>query len=113
MHQRLSLTTLAALAIAALLMLPGTGTAGGTTVKLGDDFFKPDSKTVSKGTKVRFKWIGDNAHNVTKTKGPGKNFASETTSSDGVHYVRKFKKSGKYKLVCTIHSGMDMVLKVK
>ena len=102
----------AALGVATVL----GGTAGArasTTVKVGDNFFSPDKKSVSKGTKVKFKWVGSNPHNVTKSSGPGGSFASGTTSSRGVNFTKKFKKTGRYKLICTIHSGMKMTLKVK
>lgn len=84
------------------------------TVKLGDNFFDPAKKTVKKGTLVRFKWIGKNDHNVVKTKGPGKGFASTTTNQPGIHFKQKFKKPGRYRLICTIHKKtMKMTLKVR
>ena len=103
---------LAAVAVVAALIVPAVGGAAGTTVKLGDDFFSPDKKTVSKGTTVRFKWIGTNDHNVVKQSGPGGSFASETTDEPGVNFTKKFKKVGKYKIVCTIHDEMKLTLKV-
>ena len=103
---------LAAVAAVAALVVPAVGGAAGNTVKLGDDFFSPEKKTVSSGTTVRFKWIGEHDHNVVKQSGPGKSFASETTDEPGVNFTKKFKKTGKYKIVCTIHDGMDKVLKV-
>ena len=116
MKLKIALATLAGLALAAALLLPSTGAAkgGGTTVKVGDDFFSPSSKSISSGTNVKFKWVGtSNDHNVTKTSGPGKDFASETTASPGVQYERTFKKSGTYKMVCTIHPDtMQLKLKV-
>ncbi len=115
MKLKIALATLAGLALAGALLVPSTGTAksGSTTVKVGDDFFSPDKETVSSGSTVKFKWVGSNDHNVTKSSGPGKAFASDTTNSKGVNYERKFKKDGTYELVCTIHAGMDMKLKVK
>lgn len=82
------------------------------TVRLGDNFFDPDQLSISSGTKVAFDWIGDKKHNVTKKKGPGGGFASETTRSNGVHYTKKFKKSGTYKLICTVHDEMKMKVEV-
>jgi plastocyanin len=102
----------AALGVATVL----GGTAGArasTTVKVGDNFFAPDKKSVKKGTKVKFKWVGNNDHNVTKSSGPGGSFASDTFDNRGVNFKKKFKKSGRYKLICTIHPGMQMKLKVK
>ena len=91
----------------------GVAGAKSTTVQVGDNFFSPDKKSVSKGTMVKFKWVGSNPHNVTKASGPGGSFASDTTGNRGVNFTKKFKKTGKYKLICTIHSGMKMTLKVK
>jgi plastocyanin len=92
--------------------LAGEATAGKKTVKLGDNFFAPPSLTVKKGTLVRFKWIGENDHNVVKKKGPGKSSASTTTDAPGIHFKKRFKKTGNYKLICTIHEKMKMGLSV-
>ena len=102
----------AAAALIALIVPAGGGAAAGTTVKLGDNFFSPTKKSVSSGTTVRFKWIGDDEHNVVKQSGPGRSFASETTDDPGVNYTKKFKKAGKYKIVCTLHEEMKLTLKV-
>jgi plastocyanin len=103
--------------VAAFALVAGfsgmAGARGSTTIKLGDNFFKPDSKTVRKGTKVRFKWIGKDKHNVVKKRGPGGQFASPVSKERGVHFVKKFKKRGKYKIICTIHPHMKMKLKVR
>jgi plastocyanin len=83
-------------------------------VTVGNNFFKPKKMAVKRGTKVRFRWTGGGLHNVTKRKGPGGKFRSKTTSSAGVHFRKKFKKRGKYRLVCTIHpSAMKMTLRVR
>ena len=106
----LMLCAVAALTVGALA---GTaGARGGTTVKLGDDFFKPTEKTVSAGTKVKFNWIGSDKHNIVKQSGPGGTIDSGIQQGSGVLYKHKFKKKGTYKLICTIHDGMKMKLKV-
>jgi plastocyanin len=107
-------TLIAVAALAGLATLGGTaGAAPKTTVVLGDNFFSPSEKTVRRGTKVRFKWTGNRPHNVTKASGPGGGFASRTTRSRGVNFAKKFKKAGTYRIVCTIHAGMGMRLKVR
>jgi plastocyanin len=106
----LAIVLVTGLALAALGGVAGARAS--TTVKVGDNFFSPDRKTVSKGTKVKFKWVGNNDHNVVKSSGPGGSFSSPTTDAPGVNFSKKFKKKGTYKLICTIHSGMDMKLKV-
>jgi plastocyanin len=105
-------------AIAAIALLPVLGgVANGApkaTVKLGDNFFSPSVKSVTSGTKVRFRWIGDNRHNVTKSSGPGGGFSSRTTRANGVNFAKRFTKKGTYRLLCTIHpSTMRLKLTVR
>jgi len=115
MRKPLIALLIAALALVALPAFGGTAMAAPkTTVKLGDNFFEPALKTVRRGTKVRFKWIGGNPHNVTKRRGPGGRFKSRTTSSRGVNFAKQFKKRGTYRLICTIHPRtMRLTLRVR
>lgn len=115
MRKPLVALLIAAIALVALPAFGGTAMAAPkTTVLLGDNFFKPAGKTVRRGTKVRFKWIGNRTHNVTKRRGPGARFKSRTTSSRGVNFAKKFEKRGTYKLICTIHPRtMRLTLKVR
>ncbi|MGI9556334.1 MAG: plastocyanin/azurin family copper-binding protein [Solirubrobacterales bacterium] len=107
--------------LGAVLLAPGASAGGDATaagkkktIKLGDNFFKPKKTSAKKGTRVKFRWTGSNSHNVTLRKGPGKKFASGTTSSKGVNFSRKFKKRGTYKMFCTIHpTTMKVNLKVR
>jgi plastocyanin len=109
------LTILALIAIAALtavLTLGGIATAEPkTTITLGDNFYSPTSKTVEKGTTVRFKWTGNHRHSVTKASGPGGDFSSKKTRSDGVNFVKTFNKSGTYRMFCKVHPT-EMRLKI-
>lgn len=84
------------------------------SVEVDDDYFvrdgAPRTVTVKKGDKVKWEWEGSNPHNVTVTKGPVE-FASKTKTSGT--YTRTLKKTGTYKIVCTIHApDMRMTLKV-
>ena len=106
--------TLAVVAIAAtgVLALSGVaGAKGSTTVKLLSETFSPDKKSISAGTKVKFKWI-DGKHNIVKSSGPGGAIDSGIFNTPGVNYTHKFSKSGTYKLICTIHDDMKVKLKV-
>ena len=107
MKKKFAATPALAIVAAAALAVPA---GAAVKIRVADDVFKPDSKTVSKGTKVKWKFVGDNPHNVTVTSGPRK-FQSGTKSSG--KFVKKMRKKGTYKIVCTIHPGMDMTLKVK
>jgi plastocyanin len=101
-----------ALAALAAGTLATTAGARGATIKVGDDFFSPKEKTVAAGTKVKFNWIGNDEHDVVKKKGPGGDFSSGPLEGSGVLYKHKFKKTGTYKIICTIHDGMKMKLHV-
>jgi plastocyanin len=111
------ITTLALMAIVALVALPGFAgvaqPAPTVTVKVGDFFFKPGHKTVRRGTKVRFKWVGNGRHDVVKTRGPGGPIRSRITSKRGVNFVKRFTKRGTYRLICTLHPWMQIRLRVR
>jgi len=100
MRKRATAATIAIVAL--VLLIPGPAQAA-TTVTLGDSFFAPSSKTIARGTTVRFKWIGVKRHNVKKRRGPGAGFKSRTTRARGVNYAKRFTKRGTYRLICTIH----------
>ena len=89
----------------------GAGAKGSTTVKLLSETFSPDKKTISSGTKVKFKWV-DGKHNIVKSSGPGGSIDSGIFNTPGVHFTKKFKKAGTYKLICTIHDNMKVKLNV-
>jgi plastocyanin len=98
----------AAAVLAGALAIPAL--AATKTVSLGDNFFKPKTLTVTRGTKVVFKWTGAAPHNVTVTSGP-KKFHSRTQTSGTYSAIPH--TPGTYKIVCTIHAGMAMTLKVR
>lgn len=105
--KRLAVLTIP-VAVCAALAVPAF--AATKTVSVGDDFFKPKTLTVGKGTTVKWVWKGDSPHNVTVTKGPVK-FRSKVQTSGS--YTRKMTKSGRYSIVCTIHPGMAQTLTVR
>ena len=106
MKKKLAVPALAVVATAAFAVPTGAA----TRVRVADDVFKPSSVTVSKGERVKWRFVGDNPHNVTVTSGPRK-FRSGTQSSGT--YRKKMRRRGTYKIVCTIHPGMDMTLRVR
>lgn len=106
---------------AGLLALVGSGVAAaapsqGSTgsaavpVSVDDNFFKPKKLTVTVPQKVTWEWDGLIAHNVTVEKGPQK-FKSKT-QTEGT-FSRTIKKPGKYRIVCTLHPGMEMTIRAK
>ena len=90
--------------------IPSLG-ASTKTVLVKDDFFKPSSLTISKGTKVEWLWRGKSLHNIAVANGPSTFRAS--TRRKG-HFEHTFKRRGKWTIVCTIHApDMCMVIRVK
>jgi plastocyanin len=77
-------------------------------VAVKDNYFKPKKVSVAVGDKVIWTWKGYAIHDVTVIKGPQK-FESEKQSSGT--FTRTIKRPGTYKIVCTIHPGMEMTLK--
>jgi plastocyanin len=113
----------ATLALGALALTPVAISQAGAaktvkkTVKLGDNFFTPDSLKVRKNTKITWRWPkypGD-VHDVKLTSGPKgvKKFHSQLAAS-GYSFARTLKKPGKYQVICTLHrSEMKMTIRVK
>jgi plastocyanin len=99
---------LAALALLGALAVPAL--AATKTLALRDTFFSPKSVTVKKGATVKWVWRGRLPHNVTVKKGPAK-FHSRTMTKGS--FAKKLTKRGTYRIVCTIHPGMNLTLKVK
>ena len=103
-----------AVATAAVATVPAAA-AITKTVRVDDDYFvRPGSRPtviVNKGDTVKWVWRGDVVHNVVVEKGPVK--FNSGIRKEGAVYKRIMKVRGLYSIVCTIHSGMEMNLKVK
>jgi plastocyanin len=107
MKKKLAVLAVLATGAAAAFAIPATAL---TVVRVDDDVFRPRSVTVNKGTVVRWRWVGDSPHNVTVVRGPVR-FRSETKRSG--RYTRTMRRRGTYRIVCTIHGGMEMTLRVR
>lgn len=108
-----------ALAALGLQLMAGAAAAGDraqaaktVTVRVKDNFFSPKSLTVPAGTKVKFKWAGENPHNVVAKRVPRgtKKFRSSTQTSGT--YSHTFGKKGGYHIECGVH-GASMSLDIK
>src|SRR3954447_1580608 len=97
----------ACLAAGALFAIPAFGAT--KTVSVKDYAFAPKSLSVKKGTKVTWRWRGSAAHDVTVKSGPVKFHSPLKTRGT---YTRTLTRRGTYKIICTIHPGMQMTLKV-
>ncbi len=108
---------LLALSLLVLIALGGvfaTSATSATSIKVGDNWFVRSSKgvpkvTVKKGTTVRWRWVGKDAHNVVAEKGP-QEFRSKSMTSGS--FKKKMRKRGTYTIVCTIHGPGDQSMKL-
>ena len=98
---------LAAAVVAAAVARPAEGAT--TSVSVKDNVFAPTSKTVKRGDTVRFVWRGRAPHNVV-ISGPKR--ASSPIQMKGTFSYRA-AKAGAHRVVCTIHPGMEMRLRVR
>jgi plastocyanin len=97
------------------IMLVGAAPAAAKTrsIKIGDDFFVRPSGvavvTVKKGTTAKWRWTGRDAHNVVASGAASFRSAVKTKGT----FKKKLKTKGTYRIICQLHSGMRMTLKVK
>jgi len=105
--------TAALLAAAAVPVAASAGspTASASSVKVvvKDNRFAPSRVTVRRGGKVTWVWSRRNrqVHNVT-----GSRFGS-LTRARGYRYSHRFTRRGSFLIVCTVHSGMQMRVRVR
>ena len=93
MHLKSSL----ALAAAGLVIAAVPAAAAGNQISLGDDYYNPGTKTVSKGTRVVWVNNGHSPHTVTAT-------GWSRILLPGQRYSRVVKSGLRYH--CEFHSGM-------
>ena len=106
----------AVVAVSAIAGLVGAVGAGGatTSVRVDDDFFKPKTKTIARGDTISWVWRGESRHNVTGMTRSGRvAFRSKTTARSGYRYRKRFRKAARYRVICTLHSGMTMSVRVR
>ena len=93
-----------ATAVAVLTACASVDAAGTRTVVVEDIDFKPRTVTIHKGSTVRWSFRdGPTEHNVRSRGRP--RFTGSSVKSTGTHAVR-FRRSGTYRYVCTLHPGM-------
>ena len=119
MRKPLIICIVLAIAAALTASLAMAATPAPRTVKVGDDWFYKDTVkkwtiTVKRNRTIRFKFVGDNPHNVFgyrgSTSGTPK-FKSPIKSSG--HYDKKLTTTGTFKIVCDIHGEDFQSMKIK
>jgi plastocyanin len=97
-------------AAAALLAIAVPAFAATRTVRVDDNVFRPASLSISRGDTVRFRWVGDAPHNVSRVRGP--RFSTIGIRRSGT-VSRRLSRRGTYRLTCTIHPGMNLRVTVR
>lgn len=106
------LVALALAVVSVIVVMAIPAFAATTTIGVRDDFFSPSSKVISKGTTVKFVWKGSAPHNVVATAGSPATFRSGTPKTSGT-FTYKFKRAGLYRILCNVHPGMRLNLRVR
>jgi plastocyanin len=105
-------TILIALVLTFSMAFAAPAVAKTRSVKIGDNYFVRSSGVatvkVKHGTVVKWRWTGHHDHNVVAS-GPAR-FQSALKSKGT--FKKKVTKKGTYTIICQIHSGMKMKLKV-
>jgi plastocyanin len=94
----------------------GGGGGGGTQVSMKDIQFDPKDISVKAGETITFTNDEAVAHDVHKTSGPGKDFASGPTGGmqEGDTFKLTLDQPGTYDYVCDVHApGMAGTITVK
>jgi plastocyanin len=93
--------------IATLALGVSLAQAGGGTVKASNYKFAPKALTITKGSKVTWKWV-NGRHTVTFVKGSFNKALNKTHPS----VSRTFATPGTYKYYCTFHKSLGMTGKI-
>src|SRR3954452_188038 len=105
-------TALIALVLTLSLTVAAPAFAKPRSVKIGDNYFVRSGSTptvkVKHGKVVKWTWTGHHEHNVVAS-GPA-SFHSSLKSKG--FFSKKVTMKGTYTIICQIHSGMRMKLKV-
>ena len=82
---------------------PGTTVAlrSGALIEVGDLFFGPPNVAVRRGGLLRWRFMGENLHNVTLANGP-RGLSSPNLSRER-EFRYRFREPGTYRLYCGLH----------
>ena len=106
-----SLLVAAAVAAVVLAVLaPAAGASTTRTVRLKDSYFTPSNLRVRPGDAVRFVWSGVLPHNLVG-RGVPRRYEDPAVRPKPLRV--RFTRRGRFRYVCTIHTGMDMTVRVR
>jgi plastocyanin len=117
-RRRLAVVIVLACAAMTVMAVPAVSGAPHKSVRIFDYDFGPKHATVTKGTRVTWRWAKSNQapHNVHVTKAPDgvKHFTGggKNGRRHAKPFTRTLRKVGTYRFVCQIHPFMKMRIKV-
>ena len=92
--------------LAILAVLAASALAATRSIKVGDNYYVRSrgvpTVTVSKGTKVKWRFVTNTGHSVTVRRGPTKFNSGIRT---GGSYSKTMRKRGTYSIYCVIHGS--------
>jgi plastocyanin len=110
---RVILATIVAAGLFSAFASPVASARAPVAVEVDDDFFSPTALRVDWGTRVRFNWVGVNAHDVATNDNSPVFFNSGVKQGTGQFFSRRFTQAGTYGIICTLHEEMTMTLRVR
>lgn len=110
MHHHVRRNAALAAVIAAVAAVPTSASAATKSVTIDDFEFSPAALSVSKGTKVKWRFADSATHNVTVKSGPVRFHSKDKRSGT---YSKKLKTAGTYKIYCSIHPDMRQTITVR
>ena len=81
-------------------------------VSVGDNWFRPRSLTVSRGTAVTWRWRGRRRHDVffvSGSRGRPRRCGARRSGS----CTRRFTRAGRFTYVCSFHGTMSGAVRVR
>lgn len=106
----LGVAALAAAVVAVALAPVAIASATTRTVRLEDSYFSASNLRVRPGDAVRFVWSGELEHNLTG-RGVPRRYEDPAWRPKPLRV--RFTRRGRFRYVCTIHTGMDMTVRVR